>query len=137
MLRAGRNVGDFVTAETDESLLLHRMIGARSNTPFSTRTDLTGAIAADLALHSQTKSPFAAPFVPQPPTSSPLLQIENVTVLNSRRAAAVLNVSLELRIGEIVGIAGVDGSGQRELAEAIIGTRRIEAGKLYLFRQRN
>ncbi len=132
ILRGGRNVGDFVTAETDEQFLLHRMIGARSHTPLSTRTDLTGSITSDASLNYATETPFAPPFVPQPPTTSPLLQIENVTILNPRRAAAVLNANLDVRIGEIVGIAGVDGSGQRELAEAVIGTRRIEQGKIYL-----
>lgn len=132
VLRAGRNVGDFVTADTDENLLLQRMIGARSHTPLDTRTDLAGNVAGSASIYEAAHSPLVAPFVPQPPTSSPLLQIENVSVLNSRRAKAVDGVSLDLRIGEILGIAGVDGSGQRELAEALIGTRRIESGKVFL-----
>jgi len=132
ILRAGRNVGDFITAETQRDFLLQRMIGTRSGTPLNTRTDLTGAIASDSTYPMIGESPFNAPFVPQPPTSSPLFQIENVTILNTRRAAAVLDINLSIRIGEIVGIAGVDGSGQRELSEAIIGTRRIASGKLFL-----
>ena len=35
-------------------------------------------------------------------------------------------------MGEIVGVAGVDGSGQRELSEALVGLRRAESGKLFL-----
>jgi general nucleoside transport system ATP-binding protein len=132
VLRAGRNVGDFVTAETDESLLLQRMIGTRSNSPINTRVDLAGNLTASASIYESAQSPLTAPYVPHPPTTSPLFQIENVTIMNSRKAAAVQNVSLDLRIGEILGIAGVDGSGQRELAEALIGTRSIKSGKIYL-----
>ena len=58
-------------------------------------------------------------------TESPegVLQLSNLTVLGSRNEVAVSDVSMEACRGEIVGIAGVDGNGQRELAEAIMGLR--------------
>jgi simple sugar transport system ATP-binding protein len=55
-----------------------------------------------------------------------------VTVRGARRVAAVQGVRLEVGMGEIVGVAGVDGSGQRELAEALVGLRRLETGRLFL-----
>ena len=58
-----------------------------------------------------------------------LLRMDGVSVRNARQAVAVQNVALEVRRGEIVGVAGVDGSGQRELSEAIVGLRRVESGR--------
>ncbi len=63
-------------------------------------------------------------------TSDNVLQLENLTVLGSRNEIAVSEVSMETRRGEIVGIAGVDGNGQRELAEAIMGLRHHASGKI-------
>ena len=56
------------------------------------------------------------------------LEIEGVTVPGDRGEIAVRNVSFSVREGEIVGIAGVAGNGQRELAEAISGMRDIRGG---------
>ena len=56
-----------------------------------------------------------------PPDS--VLQLSNLTVLGDRDEVAVSDISMETRRSEIVGIAGIDGNGQRELAEAIMGLR--------------
>ncbi len=56
------------------------------------------------------------------------LVINEVNVLGDRLRPAVVDLSLSVRSGEIVGIAGVSGNGQRELAEAIAGLRTIESG---------
>jgi simple sugar transport system ATP-binding protein len=61
-----------------------------------------------------------------------VLTIENLQVLDARKLPAVRGVSLALRSGEILGIAGVDGNGQTELVEAITGMRRATAGKVTL-----
>lgn len=61
-----------------------------------------------------------------------LLEIEDMTVLNQSKVPAVKNFSLRVFAGEIVGIAGVDGNGQRELVEAITGLRKIESGRVLL-----
>lgn len=60
----------------------------------------------------------------------PVLQIENLHVHDDRGHAAVEGVDLEVHSGEILGIAGVEGNGQRELVEAITGLRHAEAGKI-------
>ena len=59
-----------------------------------------------------------------------LLKLEKVKVKDNKGQYVVNGVSLEVRAGEIVGIAGVDGNGQLELGEAIVGLRKIEAGKI-------
>ncbi len=58
------------------------------------------------------------------------LEVEGLTVAGDRGETAVAGVSFTVREGEIVGIAGVAGNGQRELAEAVSGMRGIDAGSI-------
>ena len=62
--------------------------------------------------------------------SDSVLQLSNLTVLGDRSEVAVSDVSMETSRGEIVGIAGVDGNGQRELAETIMGLRHTASGTI-------
>ena len=62
----------------------------------------------------------------------PRLSAEGLVVLSGTGTRAVDGVGLEVRGGEILGIAGVDGNGQMELAEALAGTRPAEEGRVYL-----
>ena len=57
-----------------------------------------------------------------------MLHLSHLTVLGSHNEIVVSDVSMATHRGEIVGIAGVDGNGQRELAEAIWGLRHRESG---------
>ncbi|MDR2181481.1 MAG: ABC transporter ATP-binding protein [Treponema sp.] len=69
----------------------------------------------------------------QPPKPGPVvLKIENLTVIGSRGVPAVSGLSLEVRRGEVVGIAGVDGNGQSELVAAISGLAPVKAGRILL-----
>ncbi|MDR3240851.1 MAG: ABC transporter ATP-binding protein [Lactobacillaceae bacterium] len=61
----------------------------------------------------------------------PVLQIENVTVLKNK-VPVVKNLSLTVRAGEVVGIAGIDGNGQSELVAAITGLEAVHSGKITL-----
>jgi simple sugar transport system ATP-binding protein len=65
---------------------------------------------------------------PQP--GDTLLRVEDLQVRDERGLEAVRGVSFEVRAGEIVGIAGVDGNGQSELIDAITGLRKVEAGSV-------
>ena len=58
------------------------------------------------------------------------LELRDVRVRDDRGLEKVRGISLEVRAGEIVGIAGVDGNGQTELVEAITGLRRRESGEI-------
>ena len=60
----------------------------------------------------------------------PLLELEDVHVLDDRHLEAVRGVSLEVRAGEIVGIAGIDGNGQTELIDAVAGLRKPTQGAI-------
>jgi ABC-type uncharacterized transport system ATPase subunit len=64
----------------------------------------------------------------EPKPSDPVLEIEDLEVEDDRGLPAVRGLSLEVRGGEIVGIAGVDGNGQSELVEAITGLRSVLGG---------
>jgi len=61
-----------------------------------------------------------------------ILDLEDIVCLNNRGIEALKGVSLKIRKGEIFGIAGVDGNGQKELAEVIAGQRRIVSGRISL-----
>jgi ABC-type uncharacterized transport system ATPase subunit len=61
---------------------------------------------------------------------APLLQVENLRVIDDRGLEAVRDVSFEVRGGEIVGLAGVDANGQSELIDAIAGLRRPASGRV-------
>jgi simple sugar transport system ATP-binding protein len=58
------------------------------------------------------------------------LSIQDLVVKESRGLEAVKQLSLDVRAGEIVGIAGIDGNGQTELIQAITGLRKVESGKV-------
>ena len=59
-----------------------------------------------------------------------MIQTKDLHVLSNRMLPAVRGVSLEVRAGEILGIAGIDGNGQSELVEAITGMRAVQSGRV-------
>ncbi|MGG7618914.1 ABC transporter ATP-binding protein [Bacillus coreaensis] len=61
-----------------------------------------------------------------------VLEINGLVVKDSRGLTAVNNLNLDVKAGEILGIAGVDGNGQTELIEAISGLRKSESGSIQL-----
>jgi simple sugar transport system ATP-binding protein len=102
-------------------------------------TFLTEMISAeDLAKHmvGETLSPL--PPREPPPKAAPILHVENLWVRRTDGSEALRGVSFDLHPGEIFGIAGVDGNGQTELAEEIIGVRPprymgfLEQGRIWL-----
>jgi ABC-type uncharacterized transport system ATPase subunit len=105
IIRDGRVVDSVKTAETDERELARLMVGR------------------DVLLRvekTETKP------------GEPRLAAEDLVVLSNTGARAVDGVSLEVRSGEILGVAGVDGNGQTELADALAGVRHVESGRVYL-----
>jgi ABC-type uncharacterized transport system ATPase subunit len=69
---------------------------------------------------------------PAGPEGDVLLEVDDLHVVDDRGLPAVKGVSLSVRGGEIVGIAGVDGNGQSELIEALTGLRKRESGRVLI-----
>jgi len=109
VLRRGRNAGTVAISETSPRDLARRMVG-----------ELENEIVAP--------PPPAAVHTPQ--SDVPVLTVSDLHVQDERRVDALRGLSLGVRAGEILGIAGVDGNGQAELAEAILGLRRVRSGAI-------
>ena len=62
-----------------------------------------------------------------------VLEVENLWALSDKGQPALKNVSFSIHEGEILGVAGVAGNGQRELAEVLTGMRKATEGKVYIF----
>lgn len=69
---------------------------------------------------------------PKVTIGEPVLEVKNVCAHNDRKQEALRNLSLTVNRGEIVGVAGVSGNGQKELFESIVGVRPIDSGKVLL-----
>jgi ABC-type uncharacterized transport system ATPase subunit len=67
---------------------------------------------------------------PEHTPGEPVLELRDLHVIDDRGLPAVRGVSLQVRAGEIVGLAGVDANGQSELIEAITGLRPVESGQI-------
>ncbi|HGJ3043720.1 TPA: ABC transporter ATP-binding protein [Streptococcus pneumoniae] len=94
--------------------------------------EIAGAINADLAEMMVGRS---VSFKTEKQASKPkevVLSIKDLVVNENRGVPAVKNLSLDVRAGEIVGIAGIDGNGQSELIQAITGLRKVESGSIEL-----
>ena len=105
VIRRGRVVGERVPAATTEQELADLMVG-RS---VSLRVDRGVAHPGEV-----------------------VLEVRGLHVRDDRRHEVVRGVDLDVRHGEIVGVAGVAGNGQEELVEAIVGLRRPSAGRIML-----
>ncbi|NQS88539.1 ABC transporter ATP-binding protein [Patescibacteria group bacterium] len=69
---------------------------------------------------------------PEKTSGEVALTLKGVTAKNDRGFEALRQVSFSLHKGEVLGIAGVDGNGQKELAEVIVGQRKVSSGKITL-----
>jgi simple sugar transport system ATP-binding protein len=107
VLRRGRAVHHGRVADTDPARLAQAMMGEA---------------AADLPARE------AAARAPVDPSAAVALQVEGLTAFGDRGTLALHGVSLRVKVGEILGVAGVSGNGQRELVEALVGQRPRLAG---------
>jgi ABC-type uncharacterized transport system ATPase subunit len=103
VLRRGRQVAAGPVGEFDAARLADAMIGAQRNRELPARGPVPAGAAA-------------------------VLQAERLAAVNDAGRAAVRDVSFTVRAGEIVGIAGVSGNGQRELVETLLGQREPVSG---------
>jgi ABC-type uncharacterized transport system ATPase subunit len=99
------------------------MVGTKNIKDTSMR-DMARMMVGRDVLFQLDKQPF------QP--GQTVLEVENLVVAGTSGLSAILNVSFDVREGEILGIAGVNGNGQSELVEAITGMRPVELGAVRL-----
>ncbi len=109
VLRQGRVVGELPTQDTSPNDLARMMVG-RSTFGVTGKPEGSGP---------QTEG----------------LVLDRVTALDNKGLPALKGVSLNVRAGEILGLAGVSGNGQTELAEVLAGTRPVTQGSLKVFEQ--
>src|SRR5699024_8764236 len=105
VIRRGKGVGTVNVSETNVNELASLMVGRE--VLFTTEKD------------------------PAQPKET-VLQVKDLVVQDSRKVDIVKGLNLNIRAGEIVGIAGVDGNGQTELIEAITGLRDVTKGRITL-----
>ncbi|AIG47343.1 TPA: ABC transporter ATP-binding protein [Streptococcus pyogenes] len=94
--------------------------------------DVAGATSQDLAEMMVGRS---VSFTTSKKAAEPkdvVLSIKNLEVDENRGIPAVKGLSLDVRAGEIVGIAGIDGNGQPELIQAITGLRKVKSGSIMI-----
>ena len=103
VIRRGKTVGTTTPAEANEQSLAEMMVGR----------------AVELSVHKKKATP-----------TEPVLTVENLYVKNDRGTMTVSGVSFEVKAGEVVGVAGVQGNGQTELVEALTGLREVESGTI-------
>ena len=103
ILRKGERVGTVETAQTSESELTEMMVGKK------------------VSLNIERNAPVNA---------SPRLLVRSLTTKSEDGRSAVRDVSFTVNGGEIFGIAGIAGSGQKELLEAIAGLQPVESGEI-------
>jgi simple sugar transport system ATP-binding protein len=92
-------------------------------------TDVTTADLAELMVGSELPTPATSASTV---TDEVALEIRDLTVLDDNGRPSVDNVSLRVHRGEVVGVAGVEGNGQNEMIEAVMGTEPIHAGTIIL-----
>ena len=105
VLRGGRTVGGVDTADAEPRDLARMMVGRDLELP--------------------TRDPGAPP-------GDPVLSVKDLRVQSDRGLEAVRGMTFEVRAGEVVGISGVSGNGQRELAYGLVGLRNPTAGSVIL-----
>ncbi len=105
VIRRGKSIGTVDVAETSTEQLAEMMVGRHVSFKVNKKESTPGDV---------------------------VLKIDSLSVKNNRKVLALKNFSLEVRAGEIVGIAGVDGNGQTELVEAITGLRKADSGSAQL-----
>lgn len=107
------------------AILRHGKVVFKGNTDDYTAAEIAAKMTGhEVELPQNTESSTLGKIV---------LSCKNITVLSDRGTKALDNLNLDIKSGEIVGLAGVSGNGQRELAEAINGLRNTESGTITFF----
>lgn len=105
IIRSGKVIDTLKTSETNIEELAEKMVGRK----------------VSLTVKKETAN-----------LGETILQLKNIKALDNRGLEAVKGVSFEIKSGEILGIAGVDGNGQNELVQTITGLRKATEGEIKL-----
>ena len=109
ILRKGRVAGKLSGSEANEDKLIEMMFEKKISAPMINRRDR----------HTEK--------------TQPILELHNVSTQGEGAETSLKNIELEIGQGEIVGVAGVSGNGQRELGDVILGTIKCSEGTKYLY----
>ncbi|CAB3790073.1 ABC transporter ATP-binding protein [Pararobbsia alpina] len=121
VLRKGRQVGTSAVANTHRDQLAGWMMGTAAVHEGSAVSD--ASVIAEMKAERPARRPLDA--------DAPVrLQLSNISIVDDRGHTAVRDASLAVRSGEILGLAGVSGNGQKELIEALVGQRRVHEGQM-------
>lgn len=119
VLRGGQVVAESPTSQLDENELVRLMVGR--SVPLEVRAQAAGEPMSVIPHHvNETES------------GRPALEVRFVTVLDHLGTRRVNDVSLSVAPGEIVALTGIEGNGQRELIEAIVGLRKTTSGQVWI-----
>ncbi|MEW6580717.1 MAG: ABC transporter ATP-binding protein [Chloroflexota bacterium] len=126
VLRAGRVVYGAMTRDTNKATLAREMIGRELTALHADQQAEVLALAGDedAVLRRDVGGAAAAN------SSQCLIEVHDLHVRDDRDLPAVRGVSFQVHGGEILGVAGVDGNGQRELVEAITRVRPVQSGQV-------
>ena len=103
VIRRGRYIGTVNVSETSEAEMAKMMVGRE----------------VSFSVEKEEAKPKEV-----------VLKMDNLCVKNNKKVLGLKNFSLEVKAGEIVGIAGVEGNGQTEIVEALTGMRPVESGTI-------
>ena len=120
VLRGGKVIGTVMTEQTTETELAKLMIG-RSLTHSSAYQQEEIHVGIQKSSNAKVSAGRAT-----------VLELKNVFALNNSGVQALKDLSLTVAKGEILGIAGVDGNGQSEIAEIVSGLRKIQNGQVVI-----
>jgi simple sugar transport system ATP-binding protein len=128
VLRGGRLIeGPVATAATDAERLAHAIVGSEAEKTLSRADEaaLVGAGGGDAAAPAAAADAAAR-------ASAPVLQMSGVSTRPDPEGPALAEISLEIARGEIVGVAGVEGNGQRTLVRALSHLADLQSGRIVL-----
>lgn len=133
ILRSMRDDGKtivFISHKLGEVLAISDRISVMRRGKHIATVERGEATAADLARLMVGRDVAVSAMPPRCETGPVVLEVRNLEVIGQRWLSTIKGISFDLRAGEILGVAGVDGNGQSELIDAIAGLRPVFSGSI-------
>ncbi len=125
----------FITHKLDEVMAITDRVTVLRDGQVIATVDTADSTPSSLARMMVGRETFGVSRQTQTGTGEPALQMIGLCAADDQGMPALKNISLTVRHGEILGIAGVGGNGQRELAETLSGIRKPTAGRILVGEQ--